>query len=172
MARVWLFGEDVDTDQIVPGRYAPYMTSEEELPRHAFIEARPEFAREVHPGDIIVAGANFGCGSSREYAPKALKLCGIGAIIAPSFARIFFRNALNLGIPLFEADLTGVLRDGQEVVLDMRHYVVRTMEGREYPLKPPPDFVREIWEAGSTVEYFRRYGRLPGQSEMGYGGGR
>lgn len=164
MARVWLFGEDVDTDQIVPGRYAPYMTSEAELPKHAFIEARPEFAREVRPGDIIVAGANFGCGSSREYAPKALKLCGIGAIIAPSFARIFFRNALNLGIPLFEADLTGVLHDGEQVTLDMSRYVVVTEAGQEYPLKPPPDFVREIWAAGSTVEYFRRYGRLPGQS--------
>ncbi len=164
MARVWLFGEDVDTDQIVPGRYAPYMTSEAELPKHAFIEARPEFAREVRPGDIIVAGANFGCGSSREYAPKALKLCGIGAIIAPSFARIFFRNALNLGIPLFEADLTSVLRDGQEVTLDMSRYVVVTEAGQEYLLKPPPAFVREIWEAGGTTAYFRRYGRLPGQS--------
>lgn len=170
MARVWLFGEDVDTDQIVPGRYAPYMTSEEELPKHAFIEARPEFAREVRPGDVIVAGANFGCGSSREYAPKALKLCGIGAIIAPSFARIFFRNALNLGIPLFEADLTAVLRDGQEVTLDIERYVVVTDAGQEYPLKPPPDFVREIWEAGSTVEYFRRYGRLPGQRAAEQGG--
>ncbi|MBC7243054.1 MAG: 3-isopropylmalate dehydratase small subunit [Anaerolineae bacterium] len=170
MARVWLFGEDVDTDQIVPGRYAPYMTSEEELPKHAFIEARPEFAREVRPGDIIVAGANFGCGSSREYAPKALKLCGVGAIIAPGFARIFFRNALNLGIPLFETDLTGVLRDGQEVTLDMERYVVVTDAGQEYPLKPPPDFVREIWEAGSTVAYFRRYGRLPGQRAREQGG--
>lgn len=164
MARVWVFGEDVDTDQIVPGRYAPYMTSEEELPRHAFIEARPEFAGQVQPGDIIVAGRNFGCGSSREYAPKALKLCGVGAIIAPSFARIFFRNALNLGIPLFELDLTKELRDGDEVTLDRDGFRILRADGREIPLPPPPDFVRDIWEAGSTVAYFRRFRRLPGQA--------
>lgn len=166
MARVWIFGDDVDTDQIVPGRYAPYMTSEAELPKVAFIEARPEFAREAKPGDIIVAGKNFGCGSSREYAPKALKLLGVGAIIAPSFARIFFRNALNLGIPLFEADLAGHLVDGEEVTLDMERYCVIRSDGTVYPLTPPPAFVREIWRAGSTIEYFRRYGRLPGQTTI------
>jgi len=163
MARVWIFGEDVDTDQIVPGRYAPYMTSVEELPKHAFIEARPAFAGEVQPGDIIVAGRNFGCGSSREYAPKALNLCGVGAIIAPSFARIFFRNALNLGIPLFEADLAGALEDGQQVTLDMERYQIVTGDGQSHPLTPPPEFVREIWDEGSTVAYFRRHSRLPGQ---------
>ena len=165
MARIWTFGEDVDTDQIVPGRYAPYMTSEEDLPKHAFIEARPDFAPQVQPGDIIVAGRNFGCGSSREYAPKALKLCGVGAIIAPSFARIFFRNALNLGLPLFEADLVGSLADGQDVTLDMEQYQIVTADGVTLPLTPPPDFVREIWQEGSTVDYFRRHGRLPGQIE-------
>lgn len=165
MARVWIFGEDVDTDQIVPGRYAPYMTSEAELPKHAFIEARPEFAVQAQPGDLIVAGRNFGCGSSREYAPKALKMVGVGAIIAPSFARIFFRNALNLGIPLFETDLSGQLQDGERVDLDMKRYQVVTAEGRAFVLKPPPAFVQEIWNAGSTVEYYRTHGRLPGQQE-------
>jgi len=167
MARIWTFGEDVDTDQIVPGRYAPYMTSEAELPKHAFIEARPDFAPQVQPGDIIVAGRNFGCGSSREYAPKALKLCGVGAIIAPSFARIFFRNALNLGIPLFEADLVSSLTDGQDVTLDMEQYQIVTAEGLTLPLAPPPSFVQEIWQVGSTVDYFRRHGRLPGQTAGG-----
>jgi methanogen homoaconitase small subunit len=165
MARIWMFGEDVDTDQIVPGRYAPYMTSEAELPKHAFIEARPDFAPQVKPGDIIVAGRNFGCGSSREYAPKALKLCGVGAVIAPSFARIFFRNALNLGIPLFEADLVDALSDGQRVTLDMAQYRIVAAGGKVLQLTPPPDFVREIWQEGSTVDYFRRYGRLPGQAK-------
>src|SRR3954463_2260385 len=92
MSRVWLFSADVNTDQIVPGRYAPYMTSEAELRKYPFIEARPEFAATVRPGDVIVAGSNFGCGSSREYAPQALKQVEIGAIIAPLFARIFYRN--------------------------------------------------------------------------------
>lgn len=163
MARIWLFGEDVDTDQILPGRYAPFMTSEAELPKHAFIDARPDFAPLVQPGDIIVAGRNFGCGSSREYAPKALKMCGVGAIIAPSFARIFYRNALNLGIPLFEADLTDDVTDGQQITLDMEDYRVVTADGTALQLTPPPDFVREIWQEGSTADFFRRHRRLPGQ---------
>ena len=91
MAKVWKFGTDVDTDQIVPGRYAPYMLKEnQDVKDYAFIEARPDFAKSAQPGDVIVAGENFGCGSSREYAPEALRRRKIGAIIAPSFARIFF----------------------------------------------------------------------------------
>lgn len=163
MARVWKFGSDVDTDQIVPGRYAPYMTSEAELGRYPFIEARPEFAKEVQPGDIIVAGKNFGCGSSREYAPKALKVVNIGAIIAPSFARIFFRNALNLGIPLFEADWTDEIEDGETVTLDVERGQLLTAHGA-YALKPPPDFVRQIWREGTIVAYYRKYGRFPGEA--------
>jgi len=162
MARVWLFGADVDTDQILPGRYAPYMTTEAELGKYPFIEARPEFAREVKPGDIIVAGKNFGCGSSREYAPKALKVVGIGAIIAPSFARIFFRNALALGLPLFEIDLTGKLQDGEQVTLVLEKYRLVASRGT-YDLPAPPDFVREIWREGNLVEYYRKYKRFPGQ---------
>ena len=162
MATIWRFGEDVNTDQIVPGRYAPYMTSETELPTFAFIEARPEFAKTVRPGDIIVAGRNFGCGSSREYAPLALKLLGLGAIIAPSFARIFYRNALNLGIPLFEADLTA-LADGETAMLDRARGVLETSRGT-ITLPPPPEWMREVWEAGGIVPYFRQHGRFPGQT--------
>ena len=114
-ARVWRFGADVNTDQIVPGRFAPYMTSEAELRKAPFIEARPEFAPTVQPGDLIVAGNNFGCGSSREYAPQALKLVEVGAIIAPSFARIFFRNALNLGGALLKLARGRVGADGDVV---------------------------------------------------------
>src|SRR5512147_1356567 len=120
MTRVWKFGADVDTDQIVPGRFAPYMRPDADVGEAAFIEARPEFAQNAQPGDIIVATDNFGCGSSREYAVEALRRRKIGAIIANSFARIFFRNALNLGIPLFVApDVVRSLRDGQEVTLDI-----------------------------------------------------
>ncbi len=162
MARAWAFGPNVDTDQIVPGRYAPYMTSEAELGKYPFVEARPEFAREVRPGDLIVAGKNFGCGSSREYAPQALKVVGVGAIIARSFARIFFRNALNLGIPLFEADWTEEIADGEQVTLDADRGELLTAHG-VYTLKPPPDFVREIWREGSIVAYYRKYGRFPGE---------
>ncbi len=162
MARVWRFGSDVDTDQIVPGRYAPYMTAEAELGKYPFIEARPEFAREVRPGDLIVAGRNFGCGSSREYAPKALRVVGVGAIVAQSFARIFFRNALNLGIPLFEAPWTDEIEDGETVTLDLAEGRLATAHGT-YTMAPPPEFVREIWREGSIVEYYRKYGRFPGE---------
>jgi homoaconitase small subunit (EC 4.2.1.36) len=164
MARVWLFGSDVNTDQIVPGRYAPYMLKDEsELRRYPFIEHRPDFASNVRPGDIIVAGKNFGCGSSREYAPLALRMVGIGAIIAPLFARIFFRNALNLGIPCFTADLTGELADGDEVELDLEQGHITTADGRVIHLPPPPLFLREVWAAGGIVPFYRQYGRFPGE---------
>jgi methanogen homoaconitase small subunit len=161
MAKVWIFGDNVDTDQILPGRYAPYMTSEEEFFRYAFAEYRPDFAPGVEPGDIIVAGRNFGCGSSREYAPRALKKCGIVAIIAESFARIFFRNALNLGIWLFEAPgLAQELEEGQEVELDPTRGELRAGE-RVFQLRQPPRFVHEILKEGTIVEYFRRHRRFP-----------
>jgi len=162
MARIWRFGADVNTDQIVPGRYAPYMTSEAELRKYPFIEARPEFAATVQPGDVIVAGSNFGCGSSREYAPLALRMVGVGAIIAPSFARIFFRNALNLGIPLWEADLQW-LEDGAEVRLDVENGVLYTAQ-RSVQLPRPPSWMQEVWRAGGIVPYYRQHGRFPGEA--------
>ncbi|MGC9522558.1 MAG: homoaconitate hydratase [Anaerolineae bacterium] len=162
MNRIWLFGDNIDTDQIIPGRYSPYMTSEEDLAQYAFIERRPEFAPTVRPGDIIVAGKNFGCGSSREYAPRAVQKCGIAGIIAPSFARIFFRNAINLGIPLFQDDLTDKLVDGQPARLDPEEAQLIT-DGRVYALPKPPAFVGEIREAGGIVAYFQRYRRFPGE---------
>jgi methanogen homoaconitase small subunit len=160
MPRVWRFGADVNTDQIVPGRFAPYMTSEADLRKYPFLEARPEFAPTVQPGDLLVAGRNFGCGSSREYAPQALKLVDVGAIVAPSFARIFYRNALNLALPLFEMDLSD-LEDGAEVSLDLDRFILQTAGG-PIQLPAPPVFVREVWSAGGIVPYYRKYGRFPG----------
>jgi methanogen homoaconitase small subunit len=162
MVRVWLFGDNIDTDQIIPGRYSPYMTSEDDLAKYAFIEHRPEFAFEVQPGDVIVAGRNFGCGSSREYAPRALFKCGIVAIIAPSFARIFYRNAINLGIPLFEADLTREIADGEQVTLDLKRSRLLSSRG-VYALSHPPEFVQQIQSEGGIVAYYRRYGHFPGE---------
>ena len=163
MNRAWLFGQDIDTDQIIPGRYSPYMTSEDDLAKYAFIENRPDFAPHVQPGDVIIAGKNFGCGSSREYAPRALFKCGIVAIIAPSFARIFFRNAINLGIPLFEADLTGQVADGEQVALDLEASQLHTAQGH-IDLPRPPAFVQDIRREGGIVAYYQRYGRFPGES--------
>ena len=162
MNRIWVFGDDVDSDQIIPGRYSPYMTSENALAKYAFIERRPEFALNVKVGDIIVAGKNFGCGSSREYAPRALKKCGISAIIAPSFARIFFRNAINLGLPLFELDLTGKVSNGDLATLDL---VVNRLISRlgNIQLPRPPAFIADIYTEGGIVAYYQRYQRFPGE---------
>jgi methanogen homoaconitase small subunit len=168
--RVWRFGADIDTDQIIPGRYSPYMTSEEDLAQYAFIERRPAFASEVRPGDLIVAGKNFGCGSSREYAPRALKKCGIAAIIAPSFARIFFRNAINLGIPLFEAELTAEIADGERVDLDLEAARLITADG-PIDLPQPPAFVRQIQREGGIVPFYQRYRRFPGEAPDAPAGG-
>jgi methanogen homoaconitase small subunit len=160
MATIWFFGDDVDTDQIVPGRYAPYMTSEADLNKYPFIEARPEFAREVQPGDVIVAGKNFGCGSSREYAPRALRAVGVGAIIAPSFSRIFFRNALNLGLRLFEADIREQVQDRQTVELDLERPGL-LMGDAWLELPRPPAWLREAWAEGGIVQYYLNHGHLP-----------
>ena len=165
--RIWKFGTDVDTDQIVPGRYAPYMLKEgDDVQHYAFYEARPEFAQQAQPGDVIVAGANFGCGSSREYAPEALRRRRIGAIIAPSYARIFFRNAINLGIPVFEsAELAEVLADGEAITLDLAAGTLATADGRLYHLPPLAPFAAEIIAAGGIVPYVRQNGRFPGTGE-------
>ena len=163
MPRIWTFGDDVDTDQILPGRYAPYMTSESELARYAFIEHQPEFSRLVQEGDVIVAGKNFGCGSSREYAPRALQKCGVAAIIARDYARIFYRNALNLGLPLFEADIAGQVEDNAEVEFDVEAGVLRVGE-REFQLPPPPEFVRQVWATGGIVNYYQKYRHFPGEA--------
>lgn len=160
MATIWLFGDDVDTDQIVPGRYAPYMTSEAELSRYPFIEARPEFPREVKCGDILVAGKNFGCGSSREYAPRALTAAGVAAVIAPSFARIFYRNALNLGLRLFEADIRHQVTDRAEVVLDLERPAL-LVSGEWLDLPAPPAWLRAAWAEGGIIQYYLNHGRLP-----------
>ena len=163
MNRVWKFGADVDTDQIVPGRYAPYMLKEEQdVKDYAFIEARPEFATSAAAGDIIVAGPNFGCGSSREYAPEALRRREIAAIIAPSFARIFYRNAINLGIPLYESTtLAETLVDGQQVSFDFAHSQL-VAQGAVYALPPLPLFAQEIVVAGGITIYVREHGHFPG----------
>jgi methanogen homoaconitase small subunit len=164
MAKIWKFGADVDTDQIVPGRYAPYMRPNVDVGEAAFIEARPDFNKNAQPGDVIVAGENFGCGSSREYAAEALRNRKVGAIIAASYARIFYRNALNLGIPLITApELAALLQEGQEVELDLGNSLLRTSE-KSYPLPELPLFARQVLEAGGIVAYVKAHNRFPGEA--------
>ncbi|HZP96239.1 MAG TPA: homoaconitate hydratase [Candidatus Limnocylindria bacterium] len=161
MARAWVFGDDLDTDQIVPGRYAPFMVGEDKYQSYAFCDARPGFAKEVKPGDILVGGENFGCGSSREYAVSALKKLGIGGIVAKSFARIFFRNCINLGIPVLEsADAVERVKDGDPVTLDAAAGVLRTPSG-DASLRPLAPFAREILDAGGVVAYLAAHGDFP-----------
>jgi methanogen homoaconitase small subunit len=165
MARVWKFGSDVDTDQIVPGRYAPYMRPNVDVGTAAFIEARPDFNQQAQPGDLIVAEENFGCGSSREYAVTALQHRQVGAVIALSFARIFYRNAINLGIPLLEApEIVRSLKEGDEVALDLKTGILTTADGRKFDLPVLPAFAQEILAAGGLVPYVRQYGRFPGEA--------
>ncbi|HKI58286.1 MAG TPA: homoaconitate hydratase [Trueperaceae bacterium] len=166
--RAWRFGDAVNTDDILPGKYAPLMVGEDVFHRYAFAHLRPEFAEQVRPGDLLVGGRNWGLGSSREYAPQALKLLGVGAIVARSFARIHFRNLLNLGIPAITApELVDALEDGDEVRLELadERLLRRTRDGGEQalPLPPVPDFLREVLQEGSVLAFYRRHGRFPGE---------
>ncbi len=155
--RVWKFWDNVSTDEITPGRYN--LTKDpQELAKIAFIEVRPEFSQNVKPGDVIVGGRNFGIGSSRESAALALKASGISGIIAKSFGRIFYRNCINLGIPLLIGD-TDWLNDGDEIEVDWKRGIVR--KGDEVrKFKPLDGFLFEIVESGGILEYVRRRGDL------------
>jgi len=161
MPRAWVFGDDLDTDQMVPGRYAPFMVGQDKFQNYAFYDARPGFAKEVRPGDILVGGENFGCGSSREYAVAALQKLGIGGIVAKNFARIFFRNCINLGIPVVESgDAVSLAKDGDQVTLDLPGAVLRTPQGNA-ALRPIAPFAQQILSAGGVVKYLAAHGDFP-----------
>ncbi|RIH89174.1 Homoaconitase small subunit [Meiothermus luteus] len=167
MPRVWKFGDAINTDDILPGKYAPFMVGEDKFHTYAFAHLRPEFASGFRPGDILVCGRNTGLGSSREYAPEALRKLGLRAIIAKSYARIFYRNLVNLGILPFEApEVVDALQDGDEVELDLGRGLLRHGE-RTYQLTPPPDFLLEALKEGSILDYYRKYGRFPGEGGGG-----
>lgn len=163
MARIWKFGDSINTDDILPGKYAPFMVGEDKFHTYAFAHFRPDFAPNYRPGDILVAGRNTGLGSSREYAPEALRKLGLRAIIAKSYARIFYRNLVNLGIIPFEApDVVDALNDGDEVELELEQGILK--RGSEiFRLKPPPDFLLEALKEGSILEYYKKHGRFPGE---------
>jgi 3-isopropylmalate/(R)-2-methylmalate dehydratase small subunit len=158
MAKAWTFGENMNTDEIIPGRYNitidPF-----ELAKKVFCEVKPEYARTAQPGDVIVGGQNFGCGSSREHAPIAIKGSQTKCVIAPSFARIFFRNAINIGLPILEcpeaaADITE--GDDIEVNLSTGEIFNRT-NGHHFQARPLPDFVLKIAEAGGIINFLKMH---------------
>lgn len=155
--RVWKLGDNVDTDLISPG---PYLTLRDMdlLASHVLEEAIPNFAKNVKPRDIIVAGKNFGCGSSREIAPALLKHLKVGAVVAESFARIFFRNAINLGLPLMECrDISRRVKQNQQLEVDIGLGEVRNLStGETYKGTKLPDFLLEIIKAGGALEALKR----------------
>ncbi|MBW2174022.1 MAG: 3-isopropylmalate dehydratase small subunit [Deltaproteobacteria bacterium] len=151
---VWRFGDNIDTDVIIPATHL-VTTDMGELGRHCMEGADPTFSEKVQPGDIIVAGKNFGCGSSREHAPMAIKGVGISCVIAESFARIFFRNAFNMGLAIFESP--GVFQEIQEgdrvsVSQDTGEIVDHT-NGKRFFVSPIPPFMQELIEAGGLMSY-------------------
>jgi len=154
VGRVWKFGSNVDTDQIIPADYL--ITGDyKELAKHAFEKIRPEFAKQIKVGDIIVADENFGCGSSREHAPRALIGCGIACVIARSFARIFYRNSINIGLMLVESSVEA--NEGEEMEVDYAKGVITNLKTRkQYSFKKPPEFLMKLIEAGGLVEYTKK----------------
>lgn len=151
--KVWVLGDDIDTDIIIPTEYLALRTIEDMKP-YGFSPLRPELAGQIRKGDMIVAGKNFGCGSSREQAPEVIKALGIRCIIAQSFARIFFRNSINNGLLLMEQpDLIKDIREGDEITVTVNRHV--SYNGREYPLASLPENLVEIINAGGLVKAMR-----------------
>jgi 3-isopropylmalate dehydratase small subunit len=160
--RAWKYGDDVDTDVIIPARYLN-TSDPAELAKHCMEDIDRGYASKVSPGDFIVAGKNFGCGSSREHAPIAIKASGARAVIARSFARIFYRNSFNMGLPIFEApDAVDGIEAGDVLALDMERGTLRNETKRKhYKVAPVPPFMRELVAAGGLLNYMaaRRKGK-------------
>jgi 3-isopropylmalate/(R)-2-methylmalate dehydratase small subunit len=155
--RVWKFGDHIDTDVIIPARYLT-TSDPKELGRHCLEDADPDFVKKVNKGDIIVAGRNFGSGSSREHAPIAIKAAGISCIIAESFARIFYRNAFNMGLPIFESsDAAGLIKEGDLVRVDAATGIIedRTQK-KQFRAEPIPLFMQELIRDGGLIAYIKK----------------
>jgi len=157
MSRAWKFGNNVNTDQIIPGRYYP-RENLEELGQFCLCELRPEFAKGKKEGDVIVAGKNFGCGSSREYAPIALKNAGVKCVVAESFARIFLRNAINIGFPVLACgNCSSAISDGDDVSVDTgKGKIKNNSTGKEFHAEPITQVMREIINAGGLIEFLKK----------------
>ncbi|HAJ33071.1 MAG TPA: 3-isopropylmalate dehydratase small subunit [Candidatus Atribacteria bacterium] len=152
--KVWKFKDNIDTDVIIPARYLN-TSLPKELALHCMEDYDAEFVKKIDQGDIIVAGRNFGCGSSREHAPIALKAAGVSCIIAPSFARIFFRNAINIGLPIFESEeIADQCSEGDLLKVDTAKGIIENInKGKTYQLNPLPAFIQNIISLGGLREY-------------------
>lgn len=155
--KVWKFRNHINTDDIIAARYLN-TTDAKELALHCFETIRPDFSKQVKKGDIIVAGENFGCGSSREHAPVAIKGCGISVVIAKSFARIFFRNSINIGLPLIELKEVDEINENDEIEVDFKRGTIKNLKnGKVYNFEKYPDFLQKIIESGGLMEFAKKF---------------
>lgn len=155
--RAWKFGNNIDTDLIIPARYLN-TSDPEELAKYAMEDADPEWVDKMNKGDFIVAGENFGCGSSREHAPIALKAASVSAVIAKSFARIFYRNAINIGLPILESrEAAEEIKEGDTIEVDLSKGEIKNLTSKLiYKAQPFPEFMQKIIKAGGLINYIRR----------------
>ena len=153
---VWKYGDDVDTDVIIPARYLN-TSDPAELAKHCLEDLDSEFTENMSPGDIIVAGDNFGCGSSREHAPLAIKAAGVSCIIANSFARIFYRNSINIGLPIMESeDAVSSISEGDKISVDLDQGLIKNLsKDEEYQARPFPEFMQELIASGGLIKYLQ-----------------
>ena len=156
--KVWRYGDNIDTDVIIPARYLNTFDPKE-LAKHCMVDIDKDFAQKVRPGDIMVGGKNFGCGSSREHAPVAVKACGVPVIIAASFARIFYRNGINVGLPLMEiGDNVERIHAGDKLSVDLSSGKIRDITtGETFQATPLPGFIQDIAKAGGLIQYVKEY---------------
>lgn len=160
IGRAFKFGDGVSTDHIIPGRFAHLRSNLPELAKHVMEDADPTFATRVRLGDFIVAGNNFGLGSSREHAPLVIKMAGVSAVLAKSVARIFFRNAINLGLPVLICD-TGGISDGDELDVNLKAGIIRNIsKGNELTFRGLPEVMLDILNEGGLLPYIQKYGKF------------
>ena len=159
--KAFKFGDNISTDHIIPGRYYHLRSNLPELAKHVMEDADPKFTKDMQEGDFIVGGRNFGCGSSREHAPLIMKIRGVNAVLAKSFARIFYRNAINIGLPAIECN-TDKINEGDELKLDMgKGIVLNKRTGEEITFKALPPLMQKILNEGGVVNYVRKNKDLP-----------
>ena len=153
--KVWKFGDNIDTDAIIPARYLTTFDPQE-LAAHCMEDADPDFVKKMKSGDIILGGENFGCGSSREHAPIAIKAAGISCVVAKSFARIFYRNAFNMGLPIFESrELANAIQEGETIVVDSTRGII-TVSNKTFSINPIPPFMEKLIADGGLMKHISR----------------
>lgn len=154
--KIWKFGDDVNTDEIIPARYLN-TSDPKELAKHTMEDIDADFMKKIKAGDIIVGGKNFGCGSSREHAPIAIKAAGISCVIAKSFARIFYRNSFNMGLPIIESEeVVNDAKEGDELEVNINNGTIKNLSsGKTYNILPYPGFMQELIQSGGLMNYVK-----------------